>query len=441
MSYAAAVDHLYALGHELAPTPDSAPRRKFDLAHMRVLASALGEPQAEFPAVLIAGTNGKGSTAATLASILTAAGYRTGLYTSPHLSRVNERVQIDSVEISDEDFARLYFQVDEAARRLVEAGDLPHPPSFFEVLTALAFLYFAERQVEVAVLEVGLGGRLDATNVAPASASVVTSIGLDHVQELGPTVAAIAGEKAGVFRAGRPALVDGRLPDALASFHAAASRTGARLHDMAEESTVSGIDVALSGTAFRLRTPVRDYALETPLRGAHQAANAAMAVRAAELLGELLPAGEAEIVRGVAAVRWPGRLERFAVRGKSVFLDGCHNPDGASALGLFIVETGLDADLVFGAMGDKDVASMAGVLAPMVHRIRLVPAASDRAASPDELAARFAPFRDDAEPSPSLVAALDELLSDPASESIIVAGSLYLVGEARSLLLSGRFGS
>src|SRR5260370_2329390 len=141
MSYAAAVDHLYALGHELAPTPSSAPR-KFDLAHMRILAAALEDPQTTFPSVLIAGTNGKGSTAATLASILTAAGYRTGLYTSPHLVRVNERIQIDGVQISDEDFARLYFQVDETARNLVESRDLPHPPTFFAVLTPRPLPYF-----------------------------------------------------------------------------------------------------------------------------------------------------------------------------------------------------------------------------------------------------------------------------------------------------------
>src|SRR5271163_1561328 len=143
MSYAAAVDHLYALGHELAPASPSAPRRKFELAHMRVLAAALGDPQATFPSILIAGTNGKGSTAATLASILTAAGYRTALYTSPHLVRVNERIQIDGAPIPDEDFARLYFHVDETARRLVESRSLPHHPSFFEVLTAVAFLHFA----------------------------------------------------------------------------------------------------------------------------------------------------------------------------------------------------------------------------------------------------------------------------------------------------------
>src|SRR3984893_6168328 len=207
MSYATAVDHLYALGQELAPTPSGAPRRKFDLAHMRILAAALCHPQANCPSVLIAGTNGKGSTAASLASILTAAGYRTGLYTSPHLVRVNERIQCAGFQIPDEDFARLYFQVDETARRLVEAGNLPHPPSFFEVLTALAFLYFAgagpgeAEPVDIGILEVGLGGRLDATNIVNPLLSVITDIALDHQDYLGETIAEITREKAGILRA------------------------------------------------------------------------------------------------------------------------------------------------------------------------------------------------------------------------------------------------
>src|ERR1700722_17697893 len=221
MSYAEAIDHLYALGHELAPTTPTAPRRKFDLAHMRVLAAALGDPQRSFPSVLIAGTNGKGSTAATLASILTAAGYRTALYTSPHLVRVNERIQIAAVPIPDEDFARLYFRVDETARRLVEAGTLPHHPSFFEVLTAVAFLYFAadgeddanieskedsaagrarRAPVDIAILEVGLGGRLDATNIVDPLLSIITDIALDHQDYLGDTIAEITREKAGILR-------------------------------------------------------------------------------------------------------------------------------------------------------------------------------------------------------------------------------------------------
>src|SRR5246127_1238773 len=200
MSYAAAVDHLYALGHELAPTPPSASRRKFDLAHMRVLAAALGDPQTTFPSVLVAGTNGKGSTSATLASILTAAGYRTGLYTSPHLSRVNERVRIGVVELSDDDFAALYFRVDDCARRLVNTGALRTHPSFFETMTALAFLAFAEKQVDIAVLEVGMGGRLDATNIVEPLLAVITDISLDHTEWLGTTIHAIAREKAGILR-------------------------------------------------------------------------------------------------------------------------------------------------------------------------------------------------------------------------------------------------
>jgi Folylpolyglutamate synthase len=234
MSYTSAVEHLYALGHELAPTLSPtgapAPRRKFDLAHMRALMAALGDPQKTFPSVLIAGTNGKGSTAATLASILTAAGYRTALYTSPHLIRVNERIQIDGRQIPDEDFARLYFQVDDAANRLVFEGVLPHHPSFFEVLTALAFLYFAGQKrngssdvgfggsdhaepghapeapfalraaVDIAVLEVGLGGRLDATNIVDPLLSILTDIALDHQDYLGDTIAAITREKAGILR-------------------------------------------------------------------------------------------------------------------------------------------------------------------------------------------------------------------------------------------------
>ena len=208
MSYNAAVDQLYALGHELAPAPNPAnaetqypaqapthlhptPRRKFDLAHMRILAAALGYPQATFPSLLIAGTNGKGSTAATLSSILTAAGYRTALYTSPHLSRVNERIQVDGTPIPDDDFARIYFHIDDTARRLYaheatpdhplpQDAILPHHPSFFETLTAIAFFYFAEQKVDIAVLEVGMGGRLDATNIVQPILSVITDISLDH---------------------------------------------------------------------------------------------------------------------------------------------------------------------------------------------------------------------------------------------------------------------
>jgi len=214
-AYTHAIDQLYALGQELAPAPPlpdgtPAPRRKWDLAHMRTLSAALGDPQNTFPSVLIAGTNGKGSTASTLASILSAAGYKTGLYTSPHLSRVNERIQIlpaqhtthnVQLEIPDQTFARLFSRVDDTAATLISEENLPHHPSFFEVLTALAFLYFAEEKVDIAILEVGLGGRLDATNIVEPLLSVITDIALDHQEYLGNTIAEITREKAGILRA------------------------------------------------------------------------------------------------------------------------------------------------------------------------------------------------------------------------------------------------
>ena len=304
-------------------------------------------------------------------------------------------------------------------------------------MTAAAFWIFARRSLDLAILEVGLGGRLDATNVAPASVSVVTSISLDHVEDLGPTVEAIATEKAGVFRPGRPALVASRLPEALRVFRAAAERTGAKLHEAVTELRLEAVEPSLESTRFRLETPWRAHELATPLLGAHQAANAATAVRAAELLGSSI-APEA-IARGVASVRWHGRLERFRCRERTILLDGCHNPDGAQALRRFVADTGLAPDLVFGVMADKDISAMADALGPMARRIRLVAAPSPRAAAPDDLLRLFAPRRPDALAAPSLPAALDELLADPETESIIVAGSLYLVGEARSLLLSGRF--
>ena len=198
MSYQSAVASLYELGHELARTPS----HKFDLAHMRVLLEPLGHPEQRFRSVLIAGTNGKGSTAATLASILQAGGHCTGLYTSPHLVRINERLRLDGREISDHDFTQTYQRVEEAARQLVASGALPWHPSFFEVLTAMAFDYFARQPAEIAVLEVGMGGRLDATNVVEPLVAVITDIALDHQKFLGNTVREIAGEKAGIIRPG-----------------------------------------------------------------------------------------------------------------------------------------------------------------------------------------------------------------------------------------------
>lgn len=405
---------------------------KLGLAAIDAVCQRLGRPERKVESVLVAGTNGKGSTAATLAAITEEAGLATGLYTSPHLIAVTERIRIGPDDIAPDELDDLLGEVFAAAD-----GAPAVPVTYFEAMTAAAFAAFARRRLDLAVLEVGLGGRFDATNVAPASVSVVTSISLDHIDELGGTVAAIAAEKAGIFRPGRPALVESPLEAAQEVFRGAARSVGAQLHEMGEEIRLEHGETSLSGTRFRLTTPVRPYALETPLPGAHQASNAATAVRAAELLRPSLSA--AAITRGVASVRWPGRLERFRVRGATVLLDGCHNVGGAQALGRFLAETRMAPDLVFGAMTDKDVEGMAAALGPAVARIRLVPVGSPRAAAPEELSRRFAAARPDAAPAPSLSEAMEEFLERPSSETIIIAGSLYLVGEARAALLAGLF--
>jgi dihydrofolate synthase/folylpolyglutamate synthase len=237
--------------------------------------------------------------------------------------------------------------------------------TYFEAVTAAAFLLFAEKRVSLGILEVGLGGRLDATNVAPASVSVVTSIGLDHTADLGETLGEIAREKGGIFRRGRPAL--GRAAAAVARvvLREAAERAGSIWHDAQEELSVEAEEASLEGERFALTTPERKIEVSTPLPGEHQAWNAALAVRAAELLPSgLLPLDPEAVARGIAAVRWPGRLERFEIGGRLVVLDGCHNPEGAEALARFLRGSGLAGrfHLLFGAMADKDVGAIARIL-------------------------------------------------------------------------------
>jgi dihydrofolate synthase/folylpolyglutamate synthase len=406
---------------------------KLGLAAIEELCRRLDGPERRVPSVLVAGTNGKGSTAATLSAIATACGLRVGLYTSPHLIRVTERIRIAEEDVSPE-------ALDGALARVFAAADAGPaiPATYFEAATAAAFDLFARSALDLAILEVGLGGRYDATNVAPAVLSVVTSIGLDHTAELGATLPQIAGEKAGIFRRGRPALARATAPEALESLHAAAAETGAAWHDAAAELTVHVGAVGLEGTQFVVRTPLREAALATPLPGAHQAWNTALAVRAAELLPK--PALELTAERlagGVGAVRWPGRLERFSIGGRAVLLDGCHNAEGAASLAAFLADAGLAGrcPLVFGAMADKDVEGIAGLLFPAVLGVTLVTAPSPRAAAAEELARRVPAAPGGVSTGRDVTEALEALLAQSGGAPIIVAGSLFLVGEARAWLL------
>lgn len=439
MSYAAAIESLYALGQELAPAPGSA-RRKFDLDQMRVLVEALGHPERGFRSVLIAGTNGKGSTAATLASILRAGGYKTGLYTSPHLTRVNERIQINGVEIGDHDFARLYFRVEDAGAQLVAAGRLPQHPSFFETVTALGFLYFAEQNVDIAVLEVGLGGRLDATNIVDPMLSIITDISIDHTEWLGPTLKDIAREKAGILRRNGTLVTLSQHPDA-----------NQVLGEVAMELGVTGInaadylpphDAAAWGAVYPVRVLGGTIELDLPLAGTHQHRNVALAVAAAVELcnrhGYKLDAKAVAI--GVRATRWPGRLERFTLRADQpeILLDVAHNPAGAWTLRSAISAYAKDGPrtLVFGCMRDKPVAELAQILFPMFDRILLTASDSPRAASVEELLAAAATVGAYATVAESPLHGFQQAVADtPASGLVVVSGSIYLVGPVREFLI------
>ncbi|MBB5340656.1 bifunctional folylpolyglutamate synthase/dihydrofolate synthase [Tunturiibacter gelidoferens] len=486
MSYTAAVDHLYALGQELAPATPSTPRRKFDLAHMRVLAAALGDPQMTFPSILIAGTNGKGSTAATLASILTAAGYRTGLYTSPHLIRVNERIQIDGHQIPDEDFARLYFQVDEAARHLVEAGDLPYPPSFFEVLTAVGFLYFAgenathaeKTRVDIAILEVGLGGRLDATNIVEPLLSILTDIALDHQDYLGNTIAEITREKAGILRPNGTLITLPQHPDANQAIGEAAATLNLRAINAASyipgqtpgvSRSVPGHQVGASGKQAATPLPANHYSItldgealevNSPLSGHHQQRNIALAIAAAaelrhlegyklgQIAGESNQIGykitNAHIEAGIRNTHWPGRLELFTFSdGPQLLLDVAHNPAGAWTLRAAIAQLpeAQPRTLVFSCLRDKDLNEMAQILFPLFDasstdskrskdHIVFAPIDNPRAAHIDDLLAAAHALDIPAHAAPHLAAALAQARAVTPSNGLIIAtGSVYLVGE------------
>lgn len=448
MSYAVAVEHLYALSGELAPVAPGTPRRKFDLAHMRTLAEALGNPQTKYKSVLIAGTNGKGSTAATLASILSVSGLKTGLYTSPHMLRVNERVQISGtstginslVEIDDDTFARLYFQVDDTANRLVTEGKLPHLPSFFEVVTAIAFLAFAEAKIDIAVLEVGMGGRLDATNIVDPAVSIITDIALDHTEWLGNTLAEIAREKAGILRQGGRMVTLPQHPEA-----------NIAIGEIAMSLGVTGINAAIylpergaASGAYPLTILGETIQIDSPLAGDHQNRNLALALAAAVELAsneQLTMISPTAIESGVRLTRWPGRLESIPSPGGAgtILLDVAHNPAGAWTLRSHLSHA-FDAGrlpsprtLVFSALRDKSVREMAQILFPSFDepgdRILLAPVNSPRASSREELAQIAAALDTPVTICASVAEAMQIATAEPGS--VIVSGSVYLVGEAK----------
>lgn len=556
MSYAAAIDQLNAMVPELHIHLGQ-PRRKFSLDEIGVLLEALGNPHHRFPSVLIAGTNGKGSTAATLASILTASGLRTGLYTSPHLERPNERIRINDAEISDDDFARYFFRVRECAQQLtLQAPRAEHAPdantdrsssvgpplaqlpSFFETLTAMAFLHFAAEPVDIAVLEVGMGGRLDATNIVDPLLSIVTDISLDHTEWLGSTIAAIAREKAGILRRngtlitlpqhpeanqvlGEVAIELGvravsavpYMPSARPQTHTsrlveerdpapdpAASLKGRGLSPYIDPSERAWASAPEKADPYFIEALGTAIEITSPLRGTHQHRNVALAIAAAVELAfhHGVPITPASLAAGIRNTAWPGRLERITTHSSDGsasiewILDVAHNPAGAWALRaalrtLLDVSGAKTATLLFSCLRDKPVVEMAQILFPLFDRVIFAPIHSPRATPMADLLAAAGATGTPATAASSVAEAISLAIaravpvsaqlagtaslptdhpanrlrslegtgfspyiqSLPKSEEalapegnaapravVVISGSVYLVGEARTLLLA-----
>jgi len=381
------LSYLYSLSNEYRSI-------RYDLGNMRALAAALGDPQQTFRSVLIAGTNGKGSVAQLLSSMMPEA----AVYTSPHLVRLNERIRVGPQEIPDKELKRVFAEVKNAAST---AKDLLYPATYFEIVTAMAFVYFRDR-VKFAILEVGLGGRLDATNIVEQDVSIITSIGLDHQKFLGDTIEQIAAEKAGIIKAGEPVVVGptADLPP-----------IRARARDR--------LIVAHANDAERYPN------LHPQLLGRHQAENIAIAIRTAECLR----IRESAIVWGVNTASWPGRLEKIG----RFLLDGAHNVPAAAALAQFLKEFYPDGVwIVFGVMGDKQYEEMISILKPHARQFIFTRAQSGRSKDPLDLQLLV--------PGSQATSSVDEAiqkarLEAPTNATIVICGSLYLVGEARQMLL------
>ncbi len=491
VSYQSAIARMYALGYELAQTPS----HKFDLAHMRVLLKALENPEKKFPSVLIAGTNGKGSTAASLASILQASGLRTGLYTSPHLVRINERIRIEGRQIPDDKFALIHDLVERTAERLVEDGELPWHPSFFEMLTAMAFEHFATSKVDIAVLEVGMGGRLDATNVVDPRLSVITDIALDHQKFLGNSIAEIAHEKAGIIRPGGVIVTLPQMPEAndvigntvleedarvisAVPYVPPVSPASPQYFEASRDAPADQVEIFEDCRALLDRThsipslrsvaqgrlnrharphmgsaepicsagPISRYPLhvlgkeilvETPLVGRHQLRNVALAIAAAEELHKQgLPVTADSIERGIRETRWLGRFQ--VVPGSpEIVLDVAHNPAGAWALRSTLSSWHGDRRIifVFGAMRDKAIGEIAEILFPLAERVIVTSADNPRSATAEEIREAAARTQSEMESRPNVASAIAHGRELAGADGILViTGSIYIVGEAMSSL-------
>jgi dihydrofolate synthase/folylpolyglutamate synthase len=423
---------------------------KLGLENVTALCLALGNPQNSFLSIHVAGTNGKGSVSAMLAEILRGHGLKTGLYTSPHLVRVEERVRIDGRMISSRRFRELLSRLRSVIDELMAAGRLVYHPTYFEVVTALAFLEFSERQVDVAVLEVGMGGRFDATNIVRPLVSVITTIAKDHQQHLGSTLRRIAFEKAGIIKPGVPVVSGARGGEALREIRRVARERNAPLTEVFGPGRALETRRTKGGYRFVYIGAAGRYDLTPGLAGRHQGANAATAIATTEVLStSWRPFEKAKVLKGIRAARWEGRLETVCRR-PLVVLDGAHNIEGVAALAAYVKESiRRPVVLVFGAMKDKDVRAMTRVLFPIASTIVLTRVPYKRSATPEELMAAAPSFKGRVLLEPDTRKAVELALAlsgrSPGTRTggtcppspVVIAGSLFLIGEVKRLRLFG----
>lgn len=409
---------------------------KFGLENITGLAKELGHPERGYRSILVAGTNGKGSTAAILESILRSAGYRTGRYTSPHLVRLEERMMVAGELISDDELASVVETVRGASVRLKSEGVLLTEPTFFEVTTACAFEFFRRKRVEVAVFEVGMGGRWDATNIVPASMTIITPIGLDHERYLGDTLEAIAQEKAATIKPGCPVVAGFMEQKVLQVIRAEAERQGSPLIETERESRVSAETVD-GKQKVRLETPEAVYdGLMLPLLGEHQVQNMVVAVRAAEIASSVGVTVTREAVRlGVSTTRWEARLERVSTR-PTLLIDSAHNPLGASALARYLAsQSSPRRVLLFALMDDKSVSGFLEPLLPHIQAMVATRPSIRRAKDPRAMvnwAIDCGLPAESIEPTERALARARELAGKEGE--VVVAGSTFLAGEVKQIL-------
>ncbi len=412
MDFPSSVQYLYSLGNETKTI-------KLGLERIRILLAAMGHPERACPMIHVAGTNGKGSVCAMIESTLRLAGYRTGFYTSPHLVSPTERIQIGGEPVSEAEFSRAFDAVHAVAMALLERGEIDAHPTYFETVTAMAFWLFRDRRVERVVLEVGLGGRLDATNVVDPLISVITPVDMDHQQYLGDTIEKIAREKAGIIKPGRPAVI-GLQHEAVRHVFAADERIDV------DEWGVEDLELRPDGCAYRAVRGEQELNLRCRLAGEHQVGNSLTAAVALLRMG--VEPGLVE--QGIAKAAWPGRLEIVRQR-PLTYLDGAHNPAAARRLREFIERhfKGREIWLVFGVMRDKEVGEITGELFPLATKLILTRAGQARALEPEAMTVQ--PGTVVTQTVAEAVAVLEQA---PADAVCFVTGSLFVVGEARPLL-------